>query len=235
MKSRNGLFLLLLVQCSSLVPAYADDKVEGQKLYAQGKYVEASAYFNRAVETNNYDANAHYLLGNCFIAQRNYAKASLEYQRALEFTDDSKMEEYCRTALEKLRPFTEPKAQPAASKSASKEYGVIGAEAKESKVRDIMGRAQTQAEELKKRAEERCKPIEADKQATLRTMRIMYRGRVETTTQDERNEAMATFDKQIDTIRSDAKRQADNIVEQARHEASLVGQGLPNLDQLLGR
>ncbi|HEY9684517.1 MAG TPA: tetratricopeptide repeat protein [Oculatellaceae cyanobacterium] len=235
MKPTNLLLPILLTLTIVCAPVLADDKVEGQKLYNQGKYVEASAYFNRAVETNNYDANAHYLLGNCYLAEKSYAKASLEYQRALEFTDDSKMEDYCRRALEKLRPYTEPKPQAASRQGLPKQFNIPGADAKEARVRDIIGRAQAQADELRKRAEELCKPIEEEKQATLKTMRIMYRGRVETTTQEERTETTNEYDKRLSAIRSDAKRQGDYIIEQARHEANLVGQGLPNLDQLLGR
>ena len=219
----------------ALAPAQADDIADGQKLYKKGRFIEASAYFSRAVDTNNYDATAHYFLGNCFMQEKNYVKASTEYQRAMEFTDDSKMEQYCRDALDKLKPLTEPKPVAKSKSRTDSQPSTVGAESKMMKVREIMDRSHLAAKDIMSRAEERCKPILQEKGETLSRMNITLRRRVETTTAEERSEATREYDSQIESIRRLAKQQADAVVEQGRRDAAAVGQGLPNLDDLLGK
>jgi tetratricopeptide (TPR) repeat protein len=213
--------------------ANANDIAEGQKLYKQGKISAAAAYFERASEKDGYDATAHYYLGNCFMALKNYYRAATEYQRAMDNTEDSKMEDYCRNALEKLKTFTEPKpAQDPAQKSES-HFSATGVEAKTEKVQAILQRAKADAKNIMDRANERCKPIQEEKQEMMRQMNIKYRGRVETTTADERDETQKNYDRQIESIKHLAKTQADGVLDQARRDAASVGQGLPNLDELL--
>lgn len=211
----------------------ADDDTEGEKLYQKGKMDAAAAYFERAIDTNGYDAKAHYFLGHCMMAQKNYVRAQTEYEKAMEFTDDSKMEAYCKTILEKLKAFTNPK--PVAKTPDKKENRMSDAVAAEktARVRAIMERCEKEAKELMLRAEERCKPIQEEKKNTMQTMSITLRRRVETTTSEERDETRNEYDRQIESIRHLAKQQANGIMDQGRRDAAAVGQGLPNLDELL--
>jgi tetratricopeptide (TPR) repeat protein len=227
--------LLYSLWSVTVMAAQADDIGDGQKLYRKGKFVEASAYFSRAVDSNNYDATAHYFLGNCFMQEKNYAKASTEYQRAMEFTDDSTMEQYCRDALDKLKPFIEPKSVAASKSHTDSQPSTTGAESKMAKVREIIERSHSAAKDIMARAEERCKPILQEKGETLRTMNIVLRRRIETTTAEERSDVTREYDSQVASIRNLAKQQAEAVLEQGRRDAASVGQGLPNLDELLAK
>ena len=110
-----------------------------------------------------------------------------------------------------------------------------GAETKAQKVREIMERCRAEAKEIMARGEERCKPILDEKRETLRTMGYMVKRRVETTTEEERADASREYDTRIESIKREAKQHADLVLEQGRRDASSVGQGLPNLDELLGK
>jgi tetratricopeptide (TPR) repeat protein len=214
--------------------------VEGQKLYQSGKVREAAGYFIRAIETNSYNASAHYFLGNCYAAQKNYAKARDEYRTAMEETEDKTMESYCRSALAKLQAYpdgatsTASSSAPFVDKNApSATSSIAGNDIKSEKVKAIMVRAQQDAKSVVDRAEERCKPIMEEEKAVMAQMNVRYKGRVETTTADERADAKNEFDNKMNAIRKDAKDQAKLIMDRARTEATSVGRGLPDLDDLL--
>jgi tetratricopeptide (TPR) repeat protein len=230
--------LLVALQSSK---AWADDMVEGQKLYQAGKVKEAGAYFARAIETNSYNASAHYFLGNCYAGQKNYAKAREEYRQAMEQTEDKTMESYCRTALAKLQAYPDAfsssptsSAAPVVDRNAPSVGGSVGgSDLKVEKVKAIMTRGQQDAKTVVDRAEERCRPIMDDEKAALAPMNYRLKGRVETTTADERDDVKKEFDNRMTAIRNDAKQQAKMIMDRARNEASSVGRGLSNLDDLL--
>jgi tetratricopeptide (TPR) repeat protein len=238
-KPRGIAFAFLLVALHSS-KAWADDMAEGQKLYQAGKVREAAAYFARAVDTNSYNASAHYFLGNCYAAQKNYSKARKEYRSAMEQTEDKTMESYCRTALAKLQAYPDGSSSSAASSTPlvdrnapSMDTSMASNDLKAEKVKAIMSRAQLDAKSVVDRAEERCKPIMEEEKAAMAQMNIRYKGRVETTTADERADAKNEFESKTNAIRKDAKDQSKAIMDRARTEGSSVGQGLPNLDDLL--
>jgi hypothetical protein len=64
-------------------------------------------------------------------------------------------------------------------------------------------------------------------------MNYRLKGRIETTTADERDDVKKEFENRMTAIRNDAKEQARIIMDRARSEATSVGRGLPNLDDLL--
>ena len=198
-----------------------------------GKFEEASAYFVRAVDNNSYDATAHYYLGNCLVALKDYTRAAMEYQGAIELTDDSKMADYCRKALANLKPYTAPKPLPVAAEQAKNDVSVLAVAARSNKVKAILDRSKNDARQIMQRAEERCRPILEEKKSTLQTMSIKLRGKVETTTSEEREDVTKDYERQIESIRRLAKAQADGVLQQGRRDAAAVGQGLPNLDEVL--
>ena len=219
------------------VAAYATDMDEGQKLYKVGKLAQAKAYFARAIDTNASNASAHYFMGHCLVGEKNYSGAAAEYRRAMELTDDKKMEDYCRIALQRLGPLAEPRVTaPVKPTSTRVNTQITGIDTKTERVKAIMSKAKSEAKTVVDRGDERCRPIQDEEKAAMATMSIRLRGRsgsIETTTPEERGEARQEYERKIEAIKRDAKTQAQNILEQARRDAGSVGQGLPNLDELL--
>lgn len=233
------IFCSLIVATFSSSKAWADDMLEGQKLYQEGKFREAGAYFARAIDTNSYNAAAHYYLGNCFSAQKNYAKAKEEYRVALEETDDKKMESYCRTAIARLQSVVDansagstlPSSPPLVDNNAP--VSTAGSDFKSQRVKEIIAKGKQDAKAEIDRAEERCRPIMEEEKGVLAQMNWKLKGRIETTTADERNDAKNEFENKMNFIRKDAKEQARLILDRARSDATMVGRGLPDLDDLL--
>jgi tetratricopeptide (TPR) repeat protein len=226
-------FLIVALQSSN---ASADDMAEGQKLYQAGRIREAAAYFARSIDTNSYNAAAHYFLGNCLVAEKNYTKAKEEYRLAMEETEDKKMESYCRTALAKLQAYSDTSAIAPTAPLVDRNAPSGGDDVKTERVKAIIAKGQQDAKQVIDRAEERCKPIMEDEKAALAQMNIKLRGRsgsLETTTSDERDDAKKEFENKLLFIRKDAKDQARVIMDRARNDATSVGRGLPNLEDLL--
>ena len=232
---------LLILGLISVSPCHcvADSIASGTELYRLGKIEAAKASFQKALKKDIYNAENHYQLANCLTAQKNYLAALAEYRKALDLTEDAQLSSFCRTAIDRLTPLTERRIaplspiEPQSVSTSGRDSSTASFEAKAKMVAKIIDQSQANAKIILSRAEELCKPLLEEKRAAMQTMAIKYRGRVETTTEAERSEVEADYDKKIENIRSLAKRHAQQVVDQGKLDAASVGQGLPNLEELL--
>ncbi len=91
--------LTVIVATYASNAALADDMAEGKRFYAVQDYNKAALSFQKAVAKNGRDATAHYYLGHCYVAKRDYGEARAEYQSAADLTKDAKVREYCENLV----------------------------------------------------------------------------------------------------------------------------------------
>jgi tetratricopeptide (TPR) repeat protein len=228
----QGLLTLGLIAVSPFL-CLADSITSGAELYRLGKIEAAKASFQKALQKDFYNAENHYQLANCLTAQKNYLAALAEYRKALELSEDPQLTSFCRMAIERLTPLTEQRILPKAISPSEQVLSTAAFQAKAKMVTDIIERSQANAKAILGKAEELCKPLLEEKRTVMQTMAIKYRGRVETTTEAERSEVEHDYDQKLENIRSLAKRHSQEVLDQGKRDAASVGQGLPNLEDLL--
>lgn len=75
-----------------------------ESLYKLGRFSEALNSCQQSLSKNPRDLNLRYWRANIWASMANLAYAKLEYQYVFENSNDIKLREYCRQALEKLTP-----------------------------------------------------------------------------------------------------------------------------------
>lgn len=68
---------------------------QGVKAFKQERYKDAELNFLRVVEENGKDAQAHFNLGDVYLANHNGKSALAEYERALSLSEDSVLRSMC--------------------------------------------------------------------------------------------------------------------------------------------
>ena len=73
-----------LAGCAEVVASSKHSREEGQKLYAEGNYVDAAGAYRNAVRKDPLDYRAYYGLGQSYDATKSYYQAIQAYQTALD-------------------------------------------------------------------------------------------------------------------------------------------------------
>jgi tetratricopeptide (TPR) repeat protein len=73
-----------LAGCAEVVASSKHSREEGQKLYAEGNYVDAAGAYRNAVRKDPTDYRAYYGLGQSYDATKSYNQAIQAYQTALD-------------------------------------------------------------------------------------------------------------------------------------------------------
>ncbi|HOZ50572.1 MAG TPA: tetratricopeptide repeat protein, partial [Chitinophagaceae bacterium] len=91
----NKLILVLLTLFSSHLFAQTADQhiYSGNKLYAQGKYKEAAAEYQKAYETKK-NREAQYNLGNALYQQKDYEKAAKQFEESAKNSKDKSLKSF---------------------------------------------------------------------------------------------------------------------------------------------
>lgn len=76
--------LLALIGCAEVTASSKHSREQGQRLYAQGEYVDAAGAFTTAVRTDPTDYRAWYGLGQSYDKSQSYHQAIRAYRTALD-------------------------------------------------------------------------------------------------------------------------------------------------------
>jgi hypothetical protein len=113
-----GCLSYFLLTSNSAVASQTPAPQSLETLYRQGLFSDALASCQQTLSKNPNNLNLRYWRANIWVNLNNLAYAKLEYQYVFANSNDSKLKEYCRLALEKLTlayPNTSSSVLPAAS------------------------------------------------------------------------------------------------------------------------
>ena len=192
---RLPLFLIAIVMTTTA--SFADDMADGKKFYNLHDYNKAAVSFEKAIAKNRKDAIAHYYLGGCYIAKRDYGEARAEYQSASELTKDVKVRDYCDSLVANLDSRNETyKNSGSSAGSSSRERDAHGAGW------DVSGTHGGSADEILDRANQECEKLRAQKGAALAPISGDPRNAAEISAINDR------YDKRMKEILIQAREQA---------------------------
>lgn len=84
-------------------PAFAESLVtEGSRFYQEGNFGKAAQCFEKELQINQNNPEAHYYMGNIYCEFQRYAEAAKEYRLAVSMEPNGPITEYCKKRSKEL-------------------------------------------------------------------------------------------------------------------------------------
>jgi tetratricopeptide (TPR) repeat protein len=225
--------LFLTTQQSAEANTYVSD---GERLYAKGDYIKALSCFESSVALDPKNAEGHYGLANVLLKLQKTQKAVSEYREAESLSPTGKIGEYSRKALAALSAQTGQNYDGDSGQSSPQSAQTAGSQAARSgNQRTQNGNAQTddrkaaiiaegnaRAAEIKAEADRKIAALKQEMQSTLLNTDEYLSARGSRAGARVFNSGVQSdYNSQIEAIRSDAKRRADETIRTHQEKADL--------------
>jgi tetratricopeptide (TPR) repeat protein len=219
MKINNCLATVMTLFCIGPA-ALADDLAEGKNLYSKGEYNKAAEVFKRAIQKNGRNSTAHYYMANCYVAKHDWGEAKSEYKYAADLTNDDKIRDYCMTVIANIEA-----SHPSSSSSSGSgsQYGSGGPSSFDkaaARGQSVMNKSQSEAKFVMEQAERECAAVAQERSNALSPFQgFNVRSQTAVSSEEEREQVAAPYNKRIDDIRNRAKSRVDGLMRQGEEAA----------------
>jgi tetratricopeptide (TPR) repeat protein len=224
-------YSLIWIAASSfyISPVMASNLDDGIRFYNGGRYAASIAYFKKEIAEHASCVAAHYYLANSLAELRQSNEAIAEYEKTLNLKPQGQVAKFCTTALANLTAASLSQAgrDSGTKKEAERNSEIaVGHTQRTSASSDAADDQETEFEQeanqrvtrINKEAVERIKALEVEREAQLEPYHYGKYGLVRQSSAIT-DPIKADYQKQIDSIKLCAKKEADAALIEAKQRS----------------